>query len=283
MTPRPTSLTGPGIEEVIIATDTPHPARMYDYLLGGANNFEVDRNAVAAAAQAVGGIDRARADVRANRDFLSRAVRYLAGEAGIRQFLDIGTGIPNGRDDTHTIAQAVAPDARIFYVDNDPIVLANAHKLSHPHGAGAAQFILGDLRQPGTILHEAAATLDLDEPVGLILVAVLHFVPDDDLPQRLVGQLVNALPAGSYVAMSHLTADFARGPVGRLVDALNQAGRDPFVPRTAADITHILDGLQLVDPGLVQVSQWRPDPESDTPSPEDWTPSFYGAVATNAV
>lgn len=284
MTPRPTPLTGASHapEEAVIATDTPHPARMYDHLLGGATNFQVDRDAVAAAAKAVGGLDRAKADVRANRDFLGRAIRYLATEAGIRQFLDIGTGIPNGRDDTHTVAQDVAPGARIVYVDNDPIVLANSHMLLRSEGRGAAQFVLGDLRDTEAILDQAAGVLDLTQPVGLILVAILHFVPDDDEPRRLVGQLVDALPEGSHVAISHLTADFAPGAVGRLVEALNQAGRDTFVPRTADQINEILDGLQLVEPGLVHVSQWHPDPANDTPPLEGWTTSFYGAVAHKA-
>jgi hypothetical protein len=265
--------------QVDIDLTVPHPARVYDYLLGGTHSFEVDRIAAERGAEAVGGIANARADVLANRRFLARVIRYLAGEAGVRQFLDIGTGIPNA-DDVHTVAQQVARDARIVYVDHDPIVLAHAHQLLRSTPEGATAFVQADLRDPETILHQAAETLDLTQPVAVILVAVLHFIAAEDDPYGIVAQLLEALPAGSYLAVSHLTGDFAPKQMDKLVAALNQTASDPFTLRTRDDVARFFDGLDLVEAGLVQVDQWRSAPDTGPQATGGWVPSFYGAVGS---
>jgi S-adenosyl methyltransferase len=268
----------PGADSGLLIDRTrAHAARMYDYLLGGSTNFAVDRDAVERAAVAIGGIENARVDVRANRAFLGRAVRYMAGEASIRQFLDIGTGIPNV-DDTHAVAQKMAPESRVVYVDNDPIVLAHAHYLLWSTPEGATAYVNGDLRDPGDILLRAEATLDFEQPVGLMLVAILHLIPDDENPHGIVARLVDALPAGSYVAISHLTADFAPEAMAELSSRLNQASKDTFVMRDRTAFSRFLEGLELVDPGVVRVDRWRPDPSDPAPASE-WVPSLYGAVA----
>ena len=252
-----------------------HASRMYDYLLGGTNNFEADRRAVEKAAAAVGGIEFAQADARANRDFLRRSIQVLA-EAGVRQFLDIGCGIPNGVDDAHTVAFEQAPDARVVSVDNNAIVLASSHCLLRAPKDGAAGFVFGDLRDSDQVLGEAALTLDLTKPVGLLLVALLHHVPDAQEPARLVARLLDALAPGSYLAVTHLSNDLA--PDG-LLDTLDTESRDPFFARSAVELGPFMDGLDLLDPGLVPVNEWRPEPGKDTALPAGWRPSFYGAVA----
>lgn len=251
---------------VDIDTTVPNAARVYDYLLGGSANFAVDREA-AERNNAVlpGGIAAAQAEVRANRDFLGRAVRWLAGEAGIRQFLDVGTGIP-GDDNVHAIAQAVAPDARIVCVDNDPVVLAHAHQLMRSTPEGAAAYIDGDLREPDAILAKAAETLDFSQPVALLLLGLLYLVPDENDPYGVVNRLVDALPSGSYVAISHMTADF-NPEMLELMDMLNQSMAEPFTLRTRDEVARFLDGLELVDPGLVQVDDWHPDPDAPPSGP----------------
>lgn len=258
-----------------IDTTVPHPARVYDHLLGGTNNFAVDREAAERAASAVGG-QNARADIRANRAFLGRAVRYLASEAGIRQFLDLGTGIPNA-DSVHAIAQQTAPDARIVYVDHDPIVLAHAHTLLASTRHGTTAFLHADLRDPDTILKRAAETLDFTQPVAVMLVAVLHFFPDEGDPYGLVKQLVDAVPSGSYLVVSHLTGDFAPDAMAKVVEHLNRSTSDPFVLRPRGKIARFFNGLDLGETGLVQVDEWCPDSDTSSP-PGDWRPSFYGAV-----
>jgi hypothetical protein len=263
-------------EPVEIDISVPHASRMYDYLLGGTDNFAVDREAVERAAAAVGGIENARADVRANRGFLGRAVRYLAGDAGIRQFLDIGTGIPNP-DNVHGVAQATAPEARIVYVDNDPVVLAHAHTLLNSTPRGATAYISCDLRDPDTVLDRAAATLDFTQPVAVILVAILHLISDRDHPHRIVERLVEALPSGSYLAISHLSADIQPDAMAELARRLNQAARETFVMRTHAEVACFFDGLDLVEPGVVPVDQWRP-PKPRVTTSGGWVPSLYGAV-----
>jgi S-adenosyl methyltransferase len=263
-------------EPVEIDISVPHASRMYDYLLGGTDNFAVDREAVERASAAVGGIDNARADVRANRAFLGRAVRYLAGDAGIRQFLDIGTGIPNP-DNVHGVAQATAPEARIVYVDNDPVVLAHAHTLLNSTPQGTTAYISCDLRNPDTILDRAAATLDLTQPVALILAAILHLISDRDHPHRIVERLVEALPSGSYLAISHLSADIQPEAMAEVARRLNQTARETFVMRTHAQITCFFDGLNLVEPGVVQIDHWRP-PKPKVTTSGVWVPSLYAAV-----
>ncbi|HMG41152.1 MAG TPA: SAM-dependent methyltransferase [Acidimicrobiales bacterium] len=265
---------GPGGSPVEIDITTPHAARVYDYLLGGTTNFEADRQAAQHVAKAVGGIDNARADVRSNRDFLARAVEWLATEGGIRQFLDVGTGIPSD-DNTHAVAQRVAPESRIVYVDNDPIVLAHAHELLKSTPAGTASYVSGDLREPDAILAEAAQTLDLTEPVGLVLVAILHFMRDEDDPYGIVARLLDALPAGSHLVVSHLANDIHTDEMSELSDRLNQTVRETFVLRDHSQVSRFFDGLELVEPGLVQVDEW---PTPRPPVPGAWQPRFYGGV-----
>ena len=234
----------------------PHPARVYDYWLGGKDNYAADRvlgDAIIAA------MPSTRPAARANRAFLGRAVRYLAAEAGIRQFLDIGTGIP-AAGNTHEVAQDAAPESRIVYVDNDPIVMAHARALMTSHAAGATAFIQADLREPGRILAdpELRATLDLGKPVALMLVAVLHFLTEAENPRGIVTELVSALPSGSYLAISHLTADFDPDSAA-VAQAAGQRSGVTYVPRGNAEIAAFFTGLGLVDPGVVPLLAWRPD------------------------
>jgi S-adenosyl methyltransferase len=240
-----------------INTSVAHSARVYDYWLGGKDNFAADRalgDAVAAEIPSV------RFLARANRAFLGRAVRYLTAEAGIRQFLDIGTGIP-AAGNTHEVSQAVAPDSRVVYVDNDPIVLAHARALMTSDPAGATTFIQADLREPDAILADPALrrTLDLDEPVALMLVAILHFFPDKENPQGIVSSLVDALPSGSHLTVSHITADFMDPEQAASAQAAGQQGGITYVPRSRAEVAAFFSGLDLVDPGVVPLLAWRPD------------------------
>jgi hypothetical protein len=246
-----------------INTDVAHPARVYDYWLGGKDNFPADR---ALAEHIMQAIPTMRAMAQANRAFLSRAVRYLAGEAGIRQFLDIGTGIPTSPN-VHEVAQALTPDARVVYVDNDPIVLAHARALMASQNVGQTAFILGDLRQPQAILEHPTlgATLDLTEPVALLMVAVLMYFRDseDPNPSGMAATLLERLPSGSYLAVSHPTADFDPQAMAGAVAAAEQAGVT-LVPRSQAETEAFFTGLELVEPGVVPVLAWRPDDQPPT-------------------
>ncbi|HZD69125.1 MAG TPA: SAM-dependent methyltransferase [Actinomycetes bacterium] len=242
-----------------INASTPHPARMYDYFLGGKDNFPADRKAAEAILTTA---PEARDLARQNRAFLQRAVRFLAGEAGIRQFLDIGTGIPT-QGNVHEIAHAVAPDARVVYVDIDPIVLTHGRALlASPN----TTIVLGDLREPAAILADAEVRrmIDFDQPVAVLLVAILHFVRDEEGPAEIAARLRDAMAPGSYLTISHGTADFqpeheATTTVVRTYDrATSQLSL-----RSHAEIARFFDGFELVEPGLVPVSMWRPD--SDIP------------------
>ena len=250
----------PDREPAEIDTTVAHVARVYDYLLGGRANFAVDR---AAAEQAYaawpGGLDGVRADARAHRAFLGRVVRYLAVEAGIRQFLDIGAGIPK-ENNVHEAAQRVAPQARIVYVDYDPIVLSHAHTLLTSTPEGVTDYIYGDLRDPAMILREAARTLDFDKPAAAMLFGVLHFFSDAEDPYATVAALVDAVPSGSYLAISHLASDVHGEAMGETFNRLNQQMRESVVRRTHDETARFFDGLDLVEPGVVQPPQWRPDP-----------------------
>jgi hypothetical protein len=241
----------------------PHSARVYDYLLGGQTNFEADRKAAFAAGAAVGGIEVAQASVRSNRVFLGQVVRWLAGPTGMRQFLDIGTGIPND-DNVHAVALAVAPDARVVYVDNDPIVLAHAHELLNT-APDATAYIHGDLLQPETVLAQAAELLDLDRPVAVVLNAVLHHVPERDDPYSVVARLMDGVASGSYLAMSHLTDDLQTEEMRALSQSVPSEARYMFAVRSRADFARFFEGLELVDPGIVPIDQWRPDEWDITP------------------
>jgi hypothetical protein len=232
----------------------PNIARIYDALLGGKDNFEADRRVTA---EMVRLRPHAVATARANRAFLGRVVRFLASNRGIRQFLDIGIGLP-GPDSTHRVAQAVDPACRVTYVDNDPIVLTHARALLTCVAPGSCDYVGADVRDIAAILTGAARTLDLAQPVAVLLLALLHFVPDGDDPEAVVAALASGLAPGSFVALSHLTGDFAPEQVVAAVTAYNAQVSVPVTARTHAEVTGLLGGLPLVAPGVVPIAQWRP-------------------------
>jgi hypothetical protein len=272
--------TGAGRDPVAIDSTVPHTSRIYDYLLGGTDNFAVDREVAEHAFSAYpGGMDGVRADARANRAFLGRAVRFLASEAGIRQFLDIGTGIPTA-DNTHAVAQAAAPTARVVYVDNDPIVLAHAHALLQGSSEGLTAYVDGDFGQPELIMEQAAETLDLRKPVGLVLVGILHVIPDASRPHEVVAYLKDHLVSGCYEALSHMAIDIVRVGVAVGNERLDLSMRTANPPafRDRAEIERFFTGLTLVEPGLVAVNDWRPDTPTP-PQPDGRITPLYGGVA----
>ncbi|MFF5338280.1 SAM-dependent methyltransferase [Streptomyces sp. NPDC013181] len=257
-----------GLSAPVIDTGRPHPARIYDYLLGGKDNYRVDQQAgdrlVAASSQE-------RAAAHANRTFLERAVRHVVG-TGVRQVLDIGAGLPH-QPNVHEVARAAAPGARVAYVDNDPIVVAHADALlGSSGGVGVA---LADLRDPrGVVEHpHVREVIDFGRPVALLLVSVLHFLSHDDRPGDAVAALRDALPAGSFLVLSHATDDFADCSAARAVYA---TATTPLTPRSRSEIERFLDGFELLAPGLVPVPSWRPDaPYAARPAGV----GVYGAVA----
>ncbi|MGW6054934.1 SAM-dependent methyltransferase [Streptomyces sp. NPDC055189] len=253
----------PGID-----TSKPHPARVYDYLLGGKDNYPVDQ---AAGDALVSAAPEARIGVRANRAFLERAVRFAVG-SGIRQILDVGTGLPTSPN-IHEIAQSVAPDVRVAYVDNDPIVKAHGDALLSR--SGTTNIVLADLRKPQDVLNhpDVRRLIDFDEPVALFLVAILHFVTDEERPEHIVAALRDALPAGSLLVLSHATADFADRSGAQAV--YNNATATLNL-RTRAEIERFFDGFDLVEPGLAQAPLWRPDGPLPDGSREI---GFYAGVA----
>ncbi len=254
-------------------TSAPHPARVYDYLLGGKDNYAADRRAAGELQKAV---PEAAASARANRMFLGRAVRYLAGQQGIRQFLDIGTGIPTAGS-THQVAQAIAPQSRVAYVDNDPVVLAHARALLVGSGAGATEYIQADLRQPLKVLSTAAQLLDFTKPAALLLVAVLHFIPDEDGPAGLLAAYRAALAPGSYLVISHGTGDFHDpAAVAAAAEAFDRAPAS-LTPRRRQDIAPFFGDFELEPPGLVQVPAWRPDTAAAPDAPGKT--GVYGGLA----
>ena len=261
-------LAPPGID-----TTVAHPARMLNYVLGGTANFPVDREAAERRLEVLPGW---RTSAQQNRQFHARAIRLLAG-TGITQFLDIGAGLP-AADTVHGIAQAVNPACRVAYVDNDPLVLVHARTLLPSRPEGRVSYSQADLREPDRILADPGVrgTLDLSQPVALMLLAVLHFIPDADDPAGLVRTLLAALPAGSYLVASHPTQDFDLVRGEQATQAGNRAGV-PVWLRTRAEFTGFFAGLGLLDPGVVLVSDWRPDPGQPRPDPRLVT--CYGAVA----
>ncbi|HLQ57779.1 MAG TPA: SAM-dependent methyltransferase [Streptosporangiaceae bacterium] len=246
---------------VQLDTSVAHMARVYDYWLGGKDNFAADRAAAEQAIAANPGILR---DVRANRAFLARAVRYLAAERGIRQFLDIGTGIPTANN-THEVAQSVAPECRVVYVDNDPVVLTHARALLTSAPEGATAYIDADLRDTRRILERAAQTLDFSRPVAVTLLAILHLIPDEDDPRGIVATLMAATASGSYLALSHPAGDIRPAAVAEMSRRINaRLGSTRGTMRNHAQIARFFDGLTLVEPGVVQPQWWRPaTPSSD--------------------
>jgi len=252
-------------------TGTAHIARVYDYWLGGKDNFAADR---AAGEEALEAFPGAISSVRANRAFLARTVRYLAKEVGITQFLDIGTGIP-AANNTHEVAQTVLPEARVVYVDNDPMVLAHARALlsSGPHGA--TDYLDADLLETDKILEHAARALDFSRPVAVMLIAVLHMIRDEDDPAAIIARLMSAVPPGSTLAISHVPNDMHMGAMSDLSERLNRLLAQPTTYRSRAQVTSFFAGLDLVEPGVVPIQQWRPD----TPEEAEAVAAMWGGVA----
>jgi hypothetical protein len=256
-----------------LKSDQPHSARMYDYYLGGKDNFSADREA---AEQALAVFPNGRLVARQNRQFMIRATRYLAGEVGIRQFLDIGAGIPTSPN-LHEVAQGIASDARVVYADNDPIVLTHARALLTSTPEGRTAYVDADIRDVDRILDapDLLATLALDQPVALSLIAILHFIPDSDDPYGLVRRLLDAVPPGSYLLITHGTAD-VNPDAHRLYTAYQQRGIH-LQSRTRTEVERFFDALDLVEPGVQIAHRWRPDdgvPDNLT----DAEVSNYGAV-----
>lgn len=261
-----------GEEPPTFDTSVAHVARVYDYWLGGKDNFAADR---AAGEQAIAAYPDIVFSVRANRAFLARTVRYLAGQAGIRQFLDIGTGIPTANN-THEVAQSVVPDARVVYVDNDPVVLAHARALLVSDPQGHTNYIDADLRDTEAILHEAAKTLDFSRPVAIMLMAILQHLGDEDDPYAIVAKLLDAVPAGSYLSLSHPAADIEAEAMGQMAERLNKMMAEKVTFRGQAEVARFFDGLELIEPGMVRVQQWRPDTEAEANSPA----ALWGGVGS---
>jgi hypothetical protein len=234
-------------------TSTAHSARVWNYLLGGKDNFAADREAGDLVQGLFPGIAHL---ARLQRRFLARAVRYLAGEAGIRQFLDIGTGLPTA-DNTHQIAQQVAPDSRIVYVDNDPLVLVHARALLTSAPGGMTSYIEADVRDTGEILGEAGRTLDFGQPVALMMLGILGQIPDSARPGSIVSTLLDALPPGSYLAVSDGTD--TSPALNQAIAAYNQNSASSYYLRSPEQLAGFFDGLTLVPPGVVTTSQWRPE------------------------
>jgi hypothetical protein len=235
-------------------TGIAHSARIYDYWLGGKDNFAADRAAAEAVIAARPTIVR---DIRANRAFMHRAVAFLAGEAGVRQFLDVGTGIPTSPN-VHEIAQHSVPDSRIVYADNDPIVLAYARALLTGTRDGATDYIEADLREPGKILDHARRTLDFGQPISVQLIGMLHLISADDDPYRIVATLMAAVPSGSYLVVSHPASDIHADVVAEGARRYNASADTAQTRRDRAEFTRLLDGLEIIEPGVVQAHRWRP-------------------------
>ncbi len=239
-----------------IDTTVPHNARVWNFFLGGKDNFEVDR---AAAEQYRAAFPEIVDVARADRAFLARAVRYMVEEAGIRQFLDIGTGLPT-LDNTHEVAQRLAPESRIVYVDNDPLVLVHARALLAGDPQGATDYIEADLREPDTMLRHAARTLDFGQPVGIMLLGILHFLLDQEDPWAIVNRLVDAVPSGSHLALTHATQELGGTANAEAQRSWNEKATVPLTARTRAQITGFFEQLELLEPGVVPLGRWRPEP-----------------------
>jgi hypothetical protein len=244
-------------------TSTAHIARVYDYWLGGKDNFTVDREV---GDEVLDIHPETALSVRANRGFLTRAVRYLAAQEGIRQFLDVGTGLPSANN-THEVAQSVAPEARVLYVDNDPIVLVHARALLTSSPEGETGYLDADMKDPDAVLAGAERILDFTKPVGIMLVAVLHMLRDEEEPQAIVDRFTGAVPPGSFLVISHLASDVQQDTMAEMGRRLNESMTQQFTMRTRAQVAGFFDGLTLVDPGVVLTHQWRPDSGGDAKTP----------------
>jgi hypothetical protein len=249
-----------------------HPARRYNYWLGGKDHYAADRES---GDQLEAMFPKVRLGALANRALLRRAVRYLAEEAGIRQFLDIGTGLPTA-DNTHEVAQSVAPESRVVYVDNDPMVMVHARALLTSSEQGRTAYIEADLKNPAAILADPATrgTLDFDQPIALMLIAVLHFVHGHGAARPIVRELLDALPPGSFLVATHATSDFGTPEQQRLYQQLIEERKTDVFTRTKDEFGALFDGLELVEPGIVPASEWRPEPGATIPERSDinvWT------------
>ncbi len=264
---------GPGEQPelpVVIDRTRPHQARVYDYWLGGKDNFAVDREAAERALAAYPGLRRG---VRAQRAFLANAVGYLARTAGVRQFLDIGTGIPTANN-THEVAHAADPGARIVYVDNDPMVLAHARALLTSSGPGTTSYLDADLRDTAKILSEAAALLDFGKPIGVLLIGILQLIPEEDDPYSIVTRLMAAVPPGSWLAIFHPASDILAEQMSEVARQVSARAATPTTLRAKTEVMRFFDGLELLAPGLVQVHRWRPG--SPAPDMGDQVPGYAG-------
>lgn len=239
----------------LIDTTVSHSARVWNYWLGGKDHYPVDREVGDRVGEMYPDIVQL---ARAARAFLTRAVLYLAGEAGIRQFLDIGTGLPTVSN-THEVAQSVAPESRVVYADNDPLVLAHARALLTSSPEGVTDYIDADLRDPGKILQDAARTLDFTEPIAITLIAILHHITDYDEARLIVNRLMEAVPSGSYLVISHSTNVIKGAASDEAVARWNKFGKPPVTLRTPGQIAHFFDGLELLEPGIVSTPRWRPN------------------------
>ncbi len=244
-------------------TGVAHIARMQNYWRGGKDNFAADRQA---AQHAMDAYPDLAASVRANRAFQARAVRYLAGVAGVRQFLDIGTGLPT-EGSVGDVARAVAPECAVVYVDDDPMVLVHARTLLTGGPPGRSDYIDADLRDPATVLRGAAATLDFAEPVAILIVSVLHMITDDEDPGWIVAALTNSVVPGSYLVITHVASDIEPEAMAEMARRVNKHTSRPAAPRDHATVASFFAGLDLVPPGVVRVPEWRPDTSAEAASP----------------
>jgi hypothetical protein len=270
-------LTGYSFSADGIDTSAPHSARMYDYWLGGKTHYEAD----AQAAEAVLGLwPGVRTGAQVNRWFMRRAARWLAEEAGVRQFLDVGSGIPT-TPNLHQVTQAVAPQTRVLYVDNDPIVLTYSEALLQSTGEGRTEYLHADVTDPAGILSAPLLreTLDLTRPVGLSMMALLHFVTDEGGPYDLVRQLMDALPSGSYLMLTHCTPELDPAAWARLAELAASRSDITGQARSHAEVRRFFDGLELVEPGVVVPHRWRPDGDPSVAGLTDGEVSLYAGVA----
>ena len=265
-TPGQSDAAGTGID-----TTVSHSARIWDYWLSGKDNYAVDREVGDRIEEMLPDIVR---QAREDRLFLGRVVRYLAGEAGIRQFLDIGTGLPTA-DNTHQVAQSVAPESKIVYVDNDPLVLAQARGLLTSTPEGATDYIHADMHDPETIIAGAGRTLDFGQPIAITMLGVLWHVMDDDEAYAIISRLVQAMPSRSYLALNHPTLEVTGEKMATAIRYWNEYGTPPGTHRTPDQLARFFDGMDLVEPGVVSITRWRPE---DTSSGEPEEIDQFGGV-----
>jgi hypothetical protein len=279
MTADPPAADGSGDPLVRIVSTAASAARVYDYLMGGDDNFAVDRATAEQIAQDVGGMDNVRAGLLAQRAFQDAALRLLAGERGLRQFLDIGSGIPSSGG-LPAVVQEVAPEARIVYVDNDPLVLAHAHALPKATLRGAAAFVDADLRDAERIVRQAATTLDLAQPIAVVLVGVLHTIPDGDDPWGIVARLMDRLAPGSHLVVSHATGEIQADEMARLARDVNEVAPGGLTLRGRDEVARFFAGLELLEPGLVPADEWLRwhGLRSSATDPHGWQPPYHVGI-----